>query len=177
VANDDFVKGLNDLLAELKDLPGNIEKIALRSSVVEGSKVMAEAVSKEAPVAAGGVRKGKFIRNRKTKQVIAQRVHFPGNLKRSFKAASGRASKGEVSSGVRGDYYARFVEFGHALKSHGKKAARKVIGHVPPNPFMMRAFEATKDQVLETTKRSLIEQIEKRIARARAKLLRDFGKW
>lgn len=158
MADDDFVKGLDGLLEELKGLPGNIEANALRASVLEAAHLMSGVVAQEAPISSpedAQRRGGRF------------KGLAPGYLKQSFHAKKVRPKKGEVAAGVKGAFYAKMVEFGHLLKSHGKNG--RTIGHVPANNFIRRAFEKNKEWAMDVMRRSVVAEIKKRIAKAKAK--------
>jgi HK97 gp10 family phage protein len=156
---DDFVKGLDDLLAALKDLPGNIEKNSLRTGVFRGAQFLRDKVSDAAPISDGYPPKGGRMRK-----------YPPGTLKKSIKAKRRRGTKQEAAAGITGAFYAKWVEKGHTLKSHGRKADRKVVGHVPPHPFIQQTFEANKDQVLEVMRKGFAEAVGKALARLRSKM-------
>lgn len=161
---DDFIKGLDALREELKSLPGNIEKNAMRKGITDAAKMMKEAVSAAAPVSSGMPPKGgRFGPSGGASSAP------PGTLKRHMKHKRRRGSKGEVAAGVFGVWYAKLVEKGHLLKAHDKKT---VIGHVAPNPYIANAFEANKERVVETMKEGIVASIQKQVAKLRAKMPR-----
>lgn len=45
-------------------------------------------------------------------------------------------------------YIANILEFGHAIVTH-KNAGHKEVGHVPADPFMRSAFDASADKAIE----------------------------
>lgn len=146
MVDDQFVKGLDALISELKDLPANIEKNALRTSVFKAAQFMRDKVKEAAPARTG-------------------------KLKASIKAKRSRGSREEVAAGVTGSFVARWVEKGHTLKSHGRsKGSRQIVGHVPANPFILRAFEANQEGALAIARKAIVEAIGKQIAKLRAKM-------
>jgi HK97 gp10 family phage protein len=158
---DEFVKGLNELMTELKKLPGNVSQNGLRTGIFRAAQFMRDRVKETAPVSSGNPPKGRAIREK----------YPPGTLRKTLKAKRRRGSKTEVAAGVTGVFYAKFVEFGHVLKSHGrKKDQREVIGHVPANPFIARAFEGNKEKAIEEMKKGIVESIQKQLAKRRAKI-------
>lgn len=156
---DDVVKGLDELVAALKDLPGNIEKGALRTGVFRGAQFLRDRVKEAAPISSGYPPKGGRMKK-----------YVPGTLKKSFKAKRRRGTRTEAAAGITGAFYAKWVEKGHTLKSHGPKRQREVIGHVPPNPFIQRTFEANKEQALEVMRRGFAEGVGKALERLRSKM-------
>ncbi len=154
---DDFVKGLDALLAEMKELAPNIEKESLRTGVFRAAQFMRDRLKEAAPVSGGDPPKGGRFK-----------AYPPGTLRRSLKAKRRRGTRGEAAAGVTGAFYARWVEHGHVLKSHGKNG--QVIGHVPPNPFIRGTFEANKEQAMEEVRKGVLEQVRKRMEKLRAKM-------
>jgi hypothetical protein len=155
-----FDQQLKALLDEIRDLPGNIEKNALKKAMEEAAVTVAAAVSQEAPVASGP---------RTTERKGVPVTILPGNLKASVTTTKPKAKKFDVSIGITGAYYARWVEFGHAIVK-GRKNNKRIVGHSPPNNFIQRGFEKSKDWALDTARKVLVEEIEKRINRLRSKV-------
>lgn len=56
-------------------------------------------------------------------------------------------------------FYGLFVEMGHALVRGSRKATKKVIGHVPPHPFLRPALDENKQQA----KAAVAEEIRRRL--------------
>lgn len=56
-------------------------------------------------------------------------------------------------------YYGLFVELGHALVRGSTKATRKVIGNVPPHPFLRPALDENKQEA----KAAVAEEIRRRL--------------
>jgi HK97 gp10 family phage protein len=154
---DEFVKGLDELMAELKDLPGNIEKGALRTSMFRAAQFMRDKVKEAAPISSGEPPKGKRFAK-----------YPPGTLRKSIKAKRRRGTATEAAAAITGAFYAKWVEFGHVLKGH--KPGKVTLGQVAPNPFILNAFEANKEAALEVARKGLVEEIAKRIARLRSRM-------
>lgn len=163
VSDKDFQASLQALMDELKNLPGNIEQGALKRALEEAAVIMAAGASQMAPVA-----EAPRTVNHKSGAV----TYLPGFLKTSFRAAKPRVRRGQVSVGVIGAYYARFVEKGHTVK-WGKKG--KEVGHVPANPFIRRAFDANQAWALDVARRMLVEEIGKRISQLQRKVNKASG--
>jgi HK97 gp10 family phage protein len=157
---DDFVQGLDPLLEELKNLPGNLEKDALRVSMFRAAQFLRDQVAASAPISDGDPPKGAKVNAK----------YPPGTLKKSIKAKRRRGTKFEAAAGITGAFYAKFVEFGHVLKGH--KPNKQEIGHVAPNPFIMRAFEANKDATMEIARKGMLEGIQKVVDKLRSKMPR-----
>jgi HK97 gp10 family phage protein len=164
MADDPYIKGLAELLSELRDLPGNIEKNALRTGIFRAAQLMRDRLKAAAPMSSGNPPKGKKFREK----------YPPGTLKKSIKAKRRRGTREEVAAGITGAFYAKWVEFGHMIKSHGrKKADRQVLGHVPANPFIARTYEASKEEALQEVRRGILDAIGKQVEKLRAKMPKD----
>lgn len=153
---DEFVKGLDALLSEFKELAPRIEQESLRTGVFRAAQFLRDRVKEAAPVSSGEPPKGGRFKK-----------FPPGTLRKSFKAKRRRGEKGVVAAGLTGAFYAKFVEFGHTLKGH--RPNREELGHVPANPFIRHAFEANQEQAMEVVRKGVLEQIQKRMERLRAK--------
>lgn len=162
---DDSIKGMEELLAALKDLPASLEKGALRTGVFRGAQYLRDKIQAAAPVSDGYPPKGGRMRQ-----------YPPGTLKKSIRAKRRRGTRTEAAAGITGAFYAKWVEEGHTLKSHGKKAERVVIGHVPPNPFIRQAFEGNKEAVLEEMRKGFKEAVEKALARGALRSLQKVNR-
>jgi HK97 gp10 family phage protein len=156
MADDRWVKGVDELTAALKDLPLGLSKGDLRAGLVKGAQFLRDRLREAAPVSDNvPPRGGRF------------KGLAPGTLRRSFRAKGRRGTRTEAAAGVSGAFYAKWVEFGHTLKSHGKKADRQVIGHVPANPFIRTTFEAHKEAVMEEVRKGIVGYLSRRFARLR----------
>lgn len=153
---EEFLKGLGNLTAALKDIAPNIEKNALRTGIFRAAQFMRDKAKENAPASSGEPPKGGRFKK-----------YPPGTLRASLKAKRARGEKGEVRAGVTGAFYAKWVEFGHVLKGH--KPGRETLGHIPANPFLLRTFEENKDEVVQTMKKGILEAIEKGIKKFRDK--------
>lgn len=161
MADDPYIKGLAELLSELRELPGNIEKNALRTGVFRAAQLMRDRLKAAAPMSSGVPPKGKKFREK----------YPPGTLRKSIRAKRRRGTRDEVAAGITGAFYAKWVEFGHFLKSTGKrKSDRQVIGHVAANPFIARTYEATKEEAMQEVRKGILEAIAKQVEKLRAKM-------
>lgn len=96
------VAGVGEVIQQMKDLPINIAKNALRNSVNKGSKALVESLQAAAPVGTGQLRDSiKFSRSKLTKDGVAK-------------------------GGVRGMFYGRMLELGTS-KMAARPWARPVI--------------------------------------------------
>ncbi len=158
MADDDVIKGLDPLLEALKTLAPNVEKDALRTGVFRGAQFLRDKVREAAPVSSGSPPKGGRMARFK-----------PGTLRKSIRAKRRRGTRTEAAAGITGAFYAKWVELGHTLKSHGKKANRTVIGHVPANPFIRNAFEANKDLAMDEMRKGFAEGVNKVLGKLNGK--------
>lgn len=151
-----FQQGLVALLDELKGLPGNIEANSLKKALEEMSVMFAAAATQEAPVSS---------EPRTVKFKNSSVTFLPGALKYSMEPAKIRKRKGLLRGGIKGIYYTKFVEMGHTLRQGDKD-----VGHSPGNAFIARAFDKTKEWAMDVAKRTLVEEIEKRVTRLKRKM-------
>ena len=148
--NDEFLKGLGELLAELKQIAATVQNNALCTGVFRAAQMMRDKAKANAPVSSGDPPKGgRFAK------------YTPGTLRDSLKAKRRRGSRTEVAAGVTGAFYAKWVEFGHTLVGH--KPDKKVLGHVPANPFLRRTFEENQKDAVDVMKQGIVEAIRKRV--------------
>lgn len=154
---DDFVKGLDALLSELKDLAPNIEKESLRTGVFRAAQSLRDKIKAVAPVSSGTPPKGGRFKE-----------YTPGTLRKSIKAKRRRGTRTEAAAGITGAFYAKWVELGHVLKGH--KPNKEDLGHVPGTYFIRNTFEANKEAIVEEVRKGALEQIKKKIERLRSKM-------
>lgn len=158
---EDFVRGLDGLIKELKDLPAGLQRGALKKAIDELAVTIAAAVSQEAPVSDSA-----HSLSKKTSATGPRQQYvtlLSGNLKANIQALKSRARGWSVTGGIESPYYARFVEKGHVIKW---KRKGPVVGHVPANAFALRGFEKSREWAMDLAKKTLIDEFEKRIARA-----------
>ncbi|MBX9580480.1 MAG: HK97 gp10 family phage protein [Gemmataceae bacterium] len=158
MADDMFIKGADELIQALKDLPLELNKAELRAGLVKGAQFLRDRIREAAPVSDNVPPRGGRFKGMK-----------PGNLRRSIKARGRRGTRTEAAAAVTGPFYAKWVEFGHTLKSHGKKADRRVIGHVPANPFIRTTVEANKEAVVDEVRKGVVAYLARRFQRLRGK--------
>lgn len=158
MADDQFIKGVDALLQDLRDLPLDLSKGELRAGLVKGAQYLRDRLKEAAPVSDDVPPRGGRFKHLS-----------PGTLRRSFKAKGRRGTRTEAAAGISGAFYAKWVEFGHTLKSHGPKAGRRVVGHVPANPFIRTTFEAHREAVVAEVRAGIVGYLARRFQRLRAK--------
>lgn len=151
------IRGLDNLFRDLKALPDNLEKNVLRSAMLAAARELAELIRARAPVGGSGNPKGRMYAN-----------FPPGSLRSSIQARARRGKKGEVSAGVGGAFYGKFVEKGHTMVTH--KPGKRVVGHVPAYPFILPTAEASKERIVK----AIQEAVAKGIDRALNKRIKSF---
>jgi len=95
-----------------------------------------------------------------------------GNLKKSIGVTKGK-TKGTVvtyhisprKGGKYDGFYGQWVELGHIVREKGKGKKGKVIGHVPPHPFLRPAFEAKGEEAIIAFKEYMQKRLEKELAK------------
>lgn len=166
--DEEFIQGLDGLLEVLDQLGPNLKKNAMRTATFRAAQDLVPKVKEAAPKGGGTNPKGKKFADK-----------FPiGSLKKLFKATRGRADEEGASAGLKGAFYAKFIEFGHFLRKHGAKKRKKtrihrggeIIGHVPANPFILRVFEENKDHLVNVVNDNLVPEIRKQVEKAQSKM-------
>ncbi len=141
------------ILQLFKELPRDIGRNALRAAIKSSSERTLAQCRTELFMR-GGVRTGRLaaaIRNRVKSQTYNDTF---------FKATVG-VPMGKKRDDETGAYYARFVEFGHAIVDR----SNRVHGHVPAVPFLSMGLEnSSKANIAEFAKNVKIE-LEKRVNR------------
>lgn len=125
------VEGQRQIVRRLNVITDEVARTHLEAATLEGAEVIRKAIEDKAPKESG------FLKSHILKEV-------------DFKNT--RRNKATINIGPHKDaFYALFVEFGHALV----RGTRKVIGNVPPHPFMRPAFDESKRNVRQTILLSL----------------------
>jgi HK97 gp10 family phage protein len=136
------IKGLSDLLKNLRELPKTVEQKCLKIAVAAGAQVIRKSaqdlVVRKTGLVAKAIRIG-FNRNEST----------PGRV--VYHVFVSRKVKDRIKKVTRDAFYWRFLEFGTV-----KMAAK---------PFMRPAFDATNREAAEVIKGKLAERIEIEAAR------------
>jgi len=130
------IDGFDILKRKLRAL-GDVAADTLEEAVLAGAKIIQEDASRRAP--------------RRT-----------GKLSQSIGIEVGDKTRDKVAVDVgptKEAFYGKFVEMGHALVRGRRKAEKRVIGYVPPKPFLRPAFDtniaAVKRAVASTLKAAL----------------------
>lgn len=146
------LEGFAELDRELRELPLRMQGNILRSALMKGAKLIQDELKLTTPVSQDD-------RVRMVKKKGGEKVeHRPGFMKSRIRRRSGirrkedqRGFSGDTAASVRvgisGVPYAGSVEFGTA--------------NAPANPFVRRAWEATKDRVLDAIKGQLRKRLDK----------------
>ena len=121
------LKGAEDIKQRLNLLPKEIAGQELREVAMQGAEV---------------------IRRQAEANALAHKKS--GTLAGDIHAEIARESLGQqvivhIGPGKEG-WYGRLLEFGHAIVRGRRKAEKRVIGQVPPHPWLRPAFDATKEQ-------------------------------
>lgn len=124
---------VSEIVMELEKLEKKIQKKLVRKAMREGAKVLLEEARARVPVRTGNLKKSLGINTRTKKGNVIMYV-------------SPRRGKGVKYDG----FYGQYVELGHVLKRKGK-----VIGHVPPHPFLRPAFEAKGEEAVRVFSKTL----------------------
>lgn len=163
------VKGLNQLLGELRDFSDKFQEHALKGACAKACSVLRQEAIRLAPeweeaVSAGhppaGTLKKSIYQTRWTSQCGRGReVWFVGVRKgKRFRHMGKTAGKHGPMQGINRDaFYAAWIEYGHytrvpAAMTKTAKAAGRALGvatYVAPHPFMRPAFEMKKNEATQ----------------------------
>lgn len=146
------LEGFAELDRELRELPLRMQGNILRSALMKGAKIIQDELHRTVPVDEGG--EARRVKTRSGEMV----EHRPGFLKSRIRRRSGvrrkedqRGFSGDTAANVRVGVsrvpYAGHIEFGTANST--------------ANPFVRRAWEATKDRVLDAIKGQLRKRLDK----------------
>lgn len=150
------ITGESDMADALRSLPARISKEAAFDALVIAVQPLIAAARANAPVDSGSLQQSiglRLVRYKKGMQLFA--VVGP---RRGF----GKGGREPAN-------YAHLVEFGHRI-NRGKKTLRKggvSSGEVAPKPFLRPAWDANKQEVLDTLSREFAERLEVVVRRRR----------
>lgn len=127
------VTGDREVALMLREGPKMLVANGFLKALSAGGNVIADALEVNTPVKAedtGGVL---------DRGVLRESVMIQVELDSQFRGGSAHIGFGKNG------YVANWLEFGHVLKSH----KGKVLGFVPPNPFMRRTLNNCGDQAIQ----------------------------
>lgn len=123
------------------ELPKRMQKKVVRQGVRAGGKVLLAAAKANAPVLSGRLRKSLKLRVSPRPRKDAYRMRVTTGTREELGIPSDEKS-----------YYPAAVEYGHAIVKDGA-----LVGTVPPNPFLRRAFDEKKEEA-QNVSTSLISE-------------------
>lgn len=130
------ITGADEIVRRL-NVMGEAAKEVIEPAALAGAEVIRKAASDKAPRDTGELA-----------QSIVAEVKEIKNLKAT------------VAVGPDKDhFYGTFVELGHALVRGRRKAEKRVIGHVPPHPYLRPALDENK----EAAQAAVAEEIRRRL--------------
>lgn len=158
------IKGLEQLVKNIKKLPDELKKKVLQSSTRAAASAIAKQARKECPVG-GGMDSAKTKIKTKKKTI---------HLRDTIRVKKMRGTVGEIRYVVhagRGLRYAHLVEFGtapHKIKARSAMTPNgvrffKSANHpgARANPFMRRAFAKAQSKALDRFKKIGMRRFEK----------------
>ena len=119
------VTGLKECIEMVEEAPRNIVMLGYARALAAGIYVIAEAVVSRAPVETGDMAKALVI-----------------NVEINQTSLNGMAEMGFGKQ----DHVAMWVEYGHRMVGH--RPGKKVLGDVPPHPFMRPGFDASAEAAI-----------------------------
>ena len=126
------VTGLKECIEMVEDAPKNIVMLGYARALAAGIYVIAEAVVSRAPVETGDMVKALAI-----------------DIEIDQARLNGMAAMGVAKQ----DHVAMWVEYGHRMVGH--RPGKKVLGDVPPHPFMRPGFAASAEAAIDAFIESL----------------------
>jgi HK97 gp10 family phage protein len=153
------VEGLRELDKALSELPKATGKNTLRRAARTSLEPIVEAARGAVPVASGQLRDSMVVATKLSKRQAAVHRKLVRDTKSSIEMFAGAGSLP----------HAHLLEFGTARRHH---KSGKFVGSISPRPFMRPAWDAGKEQVLETFKDELWKEISKAAARLARKAAR-----
>ena len=162
------IKGFDQLSKKLKQFPDKVKKREVTRLLRKAAGSTVKAARQEAPQSerVHTLRGGKKVQ--------------PGNLKKSIGVQTARRSRNPMvvvrprTAKRYNAYYAGFVIFGHNIYRRGfrrnrrgnrKANAKGAVSRVESNPFMNRAYNATKGRVSAQAVRGVEKYIQKQLKR------------
>ena len=138
---------MGDLLKNLQKLPEKVQKRVVNGAIRASAKPIIKEARRRVPVKTGNLKKSIGVTKGKTKGTIVTYHISP--------------RKGGKYDG----FYGKWIEFGHIVREKGKSKKGKVIGHVPPHPFLRPAFEAKGKEAIIAFKEYMQKRLEKELAK------------
>mgnify|MGYP001157634375 FL=1 len=135
------VRGMEEISAHLNMMPREVSGAHLREVALEGAEVIRAEAEKNA-------------RERKVTGTLAGDIHAE-----IAKESVGSRVVVQIGPGKKG-WYGRLVEMGHAIVRGTRKADRKIIGHVPPHPWLRPALDAKKHEAQEVMIRAFRRRLK-----------------
>lgn len=134
-------KGMREIQEHLRMMPREVSGAHLREVALEGAEVIRAEAEKNA-------------RERKVTGTLAGDIHAE-----IAKESLGSRVAVHIGPGKKG-WYGRLVEMGHAIVRGTRKADRKIIGHVPPHPWLRPALDAKKREAQEVMIRAFRRRLK-----------------
>ena len=134
-------KGMREIQEHLRMMPREVSGAMLQEVALEGAEVIRAEAEKKA-------------RERKVTGTLASDIHAE-----IAKESIGVRVVVHIGPGKKG-WYGRLVEMGHAIVRGRRKADRKIIGHVPPHPWLRPALDAKKREAQEVMIRAFRRRLK-----------------
>jgi len=140
------VTGVGELKQLLQLLPKNVAKNVLRGAVNAGATVIRKEIVARAPRDTGTLKRAVFQKQIRELSSETNQVFYVG-VRKGKKYQAVKRGKKTVDQDA---FYASWVEYGH-MAANGVQ--------VPAHPFVRPAYEATKDQAMQTIRDYLAEHL------------------
>lgn len=150
------VAGLKELQQALKELPDRISKNVLRGAVAAGAAIIRKEAIARAPVYTGSVAEGHPPPGTLKRSIYQKQILEYSNLTQQMFYVGVRHGKKYQKQGKKRNlsqdaYYAKWVEFG--------------TSKMPAHPYLRPAFEAKKNDAVQSIKDYLAKRIPEEAAK------------
>jgi HK97 gp10 family phage protein len=172
------VKGLEDLLRRLDQIPLVLSRNVARQALEEAGEIIQTAAEASAPRKSGELAEDIIVRTRVAGDLRSNKVMVgPGYDTSALKIRKRGRYAGQQDTTTSPGVYGKFVETGHGMSGYswksrfGSAKQRRRTGReielgshdVPPHPWLKPAFEVSKDaavQVLADRTKEALDRIE-----------------
>lgn len=140
-----------------EEIVKQVHRRAMKRALLKAATPMLKAARQNVPKRHGSLRKALKKRGRTYKDGRAFVIVGPD---RNYQVTID-------GKNVQPVYYAHLLEFGHVIKA---KRKGRVLGHVPPKPFLRTAFESTKEKAKRIYKNEIGKALQAESRKAKRKM-------
>jgi HK97 gp10 family phage protein len=131
------ITGIDEVLALLDEVPKNIVLLGYSRAARAAMNVVGAALAERTPIGTG-----------ETAGDLVKAMRIEVTVDSSARGVSASVGFGGIQGPIAND-----IEYGHEQVTHLPE--HRVVGHIPPQPFMRPAFDASTDAAVEAFVESL----------------------